>query len=365
MRSDRCADTITLLKCARGKCAAKIWTWVDDPPGWVCDGYDAGWKFDGKEVVVDGIDRLHEVLSWLHTQTQWLVVRGSLAHATNGVAYRLVRRYRGPRADVGLLSRPRRWVCLDIETDAIKPNMGTVDGEAATHLQVLNWLGPPWNQTTHHWYWSSSAGFDHKTRCHLWYWLDVPLDDPTWRHVWSKLYPSKSDPRLYNPAQPHYEAAPVIDGPNPVALRCGLWRGSYDVVRVPDWLADLPRTLEREDAHRRRAARRKAESWRQRFRDRGGDQTRAERYVQRVIETAEEKIAAAGKGGRHDTIRNVALTTLGYCHGLGVLRDEAWARIQQAADALAPNRAAEWTRLLRWSDEEAAKKPLTPKTSAA
>lgn len=365
MRSDRCADTITLLKCARDKRAAKIWTWVDDPPEWVCDGYDAGWRFDGKEVVVQGIDRLHDILSWVHTQTQWLVVRGGLAHAHNGVAHRLIRRYRGPLSDVGLLARPRRWVCLDIETDAITPHMGTVDGEAQTHRDVLAWLGAPWSQTTHHWCWSSSAGFDPKTRIHLWYWLDVSLDDPTWRHVWRKLYPNKADPSLYNPAQPHYEAAPVIDGPNPVALRSGLWRGAHDVVRVPDWIAELPRTLAAQDARRQALAQRTARAWRKRFQDKGGDAARAERYVQRVIETAEDKISGSGKGGRHYTVRSAALTTLGYCHGLGVLRDEAITRIEAAASAVAPQRAKTWARLLRWADEEASKRPLTPKTSAA
>ena len=105
------------------------------------------------------------------------------------------------------------------------------DPESA--LSTLTWILPAEFHGVSFWgQWSSSAGLDgwQTMSAHLWFMLSDPVTDDD-LNAWAANADIPIDRRLFNAVQPHYTAAPILDGiDDPIRRRCCLVEGAFDDV---------------------------------------------------------------------------------------------------------------------------------------
>lgn len=195
---------------------------------------------------VETINDLATALTELNSSPRQFIIRGEPIPGLN--LDHPIRRLKHDGEDnrATLRSSPdgQAWVCLDFDNvycpDGIFPAR---DFENAM-LYLRDMLPLEFQDVTFWAQLSSSAGIHgwDKMSAHLWFMLDRPITDDR-LNAWAIDTDAPIDPRLFNAVQPHFTSAPIFafDVPDPCPVRCGLIKGSRDVVCL-----DLPQTNERE-----------------------------------------------------------------------------------------------------------------------
>ena len=128
-------------------------------------------------------------------------------------------------ADPSLLEVPCPWLMIDIDNFPLRPSDDLVDDpEAAIEHAISELLPPAFHDTEAWWQLSSSAGFSAgMLKVHVFFWLSEPVHNLHIKAV-LKQHAPRVDLAPFNAAQPHYIAAPVIEGGHdPLPRRTG-WR---------------------------------------------------------------------------------------------------------------------------------------------
>jgi hypothetical protein len=153
-----------------------------------------------------------------------------------------------------LLPAVRRWVTLDIDgvtagPDCIIPFEFSPDEPEEMALAVVDLLPGIFQGVSFHWRYSSSMGFKGDlVRLHLSFVLDTAISDDDLKRYFNTFNESffqvhgrrLVDPALFNPIQPHYTAAPVLDGvTDPLNKRSGTYHVEQEVVALSnEWIID-------------------------------------------------------------------------------------------------------------------------------
>jgi hypothetical protein len=160
---------------------------------------------------------------------------------------------------------------------------------------------------------SSSAGLDgwQTASMHLWFWLDRPVFDLSWR-AWAEGV--KVDSSLFKSVQPHYTADPVFEGgTDPLrGFRIGRLPGVVDVVEVPDGLDDWAGWDRKAKAA---LEARKAELAEAKARIIGAPEqstSATRKYALQALDGMVTDVLAAGIGERHGTLVTKAYKLGGY-----------------------------------------------------
>ncbi|WP_042443046.1 PriCT-2 domain-containing protein [Azospirillum sp. B510] len=231
------ADTVTILECTEDHRATKRIRLGPGATGTVIDGYDAGTWFMAAEMPVNSFDDLAALLEQHSANPKAFVIRG----ASSG-AWSLefpVRRtsISKPMQPAAFRPQPRRWLAIDMDKVPIPAGTDPVTDpdDAIEYLRGL--LPDEFQEASCWWQFTSGQGFKGDTlNARLWFWLDRPLNDVQLR-TWARER-EHIDAALYNAAEPHYIAAPIL-GPgvrDPLPRRSGVYRGETDAVslRLPE-----------------------------------------------------------------------------------------------------------------------------------
>ena len=237
--------SITLLSPADGSVVTKRIT-----PDGVVPAPLSTW-YRAVTVPLTGFADLASTLTTLATVPTWLAVRGSILPGVNTECMR--RSHVPPTAT--LEETPRRWVLLDL--DSVRPDV-TADAFAsavAEYAAVARGMLPECFHDAACFYMAtSSAGYKPGIRLRLGFWLSRAVSSAEWK-AWCRGWDVKVDPSLFTPSQPHYTAAPVLEGvPDPCAgRRTGVLPGGD--VQIPALLVD-PREGDKAGEDLRRTCRR-------------------------------------------------------------------------------------------------------------
>lgn len=243
-------DTLTVLTTF-GQPATKVLTRRRD--GTIRKkSYGSGMWFRPTVVGVSDIRELGRALALLEPAPQSFVVRGALT--ADADPERMVRRTRArPGEPPTLAEVPRHWVMIDV--DGVPRGDGpdpATDPEGAA-AAVIDLLPPEFRRVTCWWQWSSSQGADadDTLSIHLWFWLAEPRGSADLKR-WAGAVNEDSgfrlvDPALFNPAQIHYTAAPILKrgATDPLPRRSGLRIGETEVVHLRMPAAPVRAAVER------------------------------------------------------------------------------------------------------------------------
>ncbi|MFZ5786327.1 MAG: DUF927 domain-containing protein [Acidobacteriota bacterium] len=210
-----------------------------------------------------------ELLRKLCGDPHAIIVRGQPIAASGGSRKGVlgVRQSKGDTATVQDV--PRRWVCFDLDTIPV----GTLDpmGEPSKTIRtVIDWAIPEATDVTLVCQWSASMAVGSPeglkkithVKAHVWVWLDEPhssAEIKRWAEALNKTAPAPCgepgkkprlvDPALFQPVQPHYVAAPILeDLEDPFGDgRVFLLEGARDVAHL-----DIPHAPAQKDSHAKR-----------------------------------------------------------------------------------------------------------------
>ena len=183
----------------------------------VVSSYKAGSQFLAREVVVNGLPELAELLKSAAISGHEFYVRGAPGdRGKRGLSIK--RRFKDPdSAETGLVAQDTRLLALD--TDGVPaPGLGGAESIAAAGVFIRdNVLPPEFRGASMVVSCSSKTGLCGKDifRGRLWFITSEPHADETIRE-WAKGFRASTnielDSALYNAAQPHYLARPKIEG---------------------------------------------------------------------------------------------------------------------------------------------------------
>ena len=137
--------------------------------------------------------------------------------------------------DPSLVEVPCPWLMIDIDNFPLRPSDDLADDpESAIEHAISELLPPAFHDTEAWWQLSSSAGFSAgMLKVHVFFWLSEPADNLHIKAVLKQHAPGV-DLAPFNAAQPHYIAAPVIEGGHdPLPRRTGWRKGSDAAVTLP------------------------------------------------------------------------------------------------------------------------------------
>jgi hypothetical protein len=209
------------------------------PDGVVVDGYDDAAKFTWEARPVDCFEALAMELENLARDPNACVIRGAIKDQARQKKVVNRRQHRGKDGVDGDWEnhRPgRRWVAFDIDKLPLPEDLRPADmlmpvlakGIAAF---ARGRLPEEFRDAACAFHFSGSAGLHgwDKVSLHLWFWLDRPVFDLSWR-AWAKG--KGVDESLFKAVQAHYTADPVFeDGLDPLAgVRFGVLDGEPEVV---------------------------------------------------------------------------------------------------------------------------------------
>jgi hypothetical protein len=339
-------DTLYALQVDDQHRASKAFRWREDGTLEKVATYDAGWRFRMARVPFDetstleGIEGLADALAPIEARNDLLVIRGT---PRNPDRRTVNRQYREERNDTPHWQAPpegRQWLMVDLD-DLPAPD-GLLDDtpDAGTLREAVRYatlqLPECFHGATTFYQWSSSAGLEcvdgdvyrpgwDTLRLHLWYWCDRPVCGPSLREWFGTFRDDTGvpvDPKLYNPVQPHFVAAPEFcDGPDPLgARRSSLLQGDRQTVTLPDTVLSASEWREREQQQQqaREARRQRLESTPRRRSDAQVNHATT-RYAEAALTDALETVRTAPAGGRHNTLSEQAFS-MGTLVGAGVLK---------------------------------------------
>jgi hypothetical protein len=199
----------------------------------------------------DTVDEFFTQLEKMQEEPYCFMVRGHPSKTTDLSCD--VRRILRKTGDGTVAPALRSWVTLDIDglpadkkSTILQHEFNPGDPET-TIRDVIELLPRVFQDVSCHWRYSSSAGFKgHTVSCHLSFVMDTPISDEDLRRYFNTFNESfigvygrrLVDPALFNPIQPHYTAAPIIEGiEDPMSQRSGIIKGKSDLVNVSsEWV---------------------------------------------------------------------------------------------------------------------------------
>ena len=223
-------DFITVLT-SKGPLLTKQWT---------ADGikaYDRAKHFSVDALDVHDIRGLSKVLTVIEVLPMACVIRGLFKGESTVYT---------PRDLESFADAAHRWVCLDI--DGFEPVLWdpVADPAEAVLEFIQTQLPPEFQDVSHHWQLSSSAGApgnENKLKAHIWFWANRPVHGHE-LDAWARWRKVPVDVTVFRTVQIHYTAAPVFDAgvTDPVGRRSAFAPASRDevaIVLAPDeWVYD-------------------------------------------------------------------------------------------------------------------------------
>jgi hypothetical protein len=196
-------STITIIECPLNFVMAK--TRMRDG---TVRGYDRARTFDAIEVPVDDLHNLGRILEQLSADPRKCVVRGKLV---NGPKARGIRRLLHGDRKTGEAAtlRPQAhwWLALDVDKLPLPPNTPPSDLEACARAATET-LPAPFALANCIVQATARHGDDGNMHLRLWVWLSRPLSDA---ELCAWLAESPVDRSIFNPVQPIYTAAPLLE----------------------------------------------------------------------------------------------------------------------------------------------------------
>jgi hypothetical protein len=202
----------------------------------IIDTYDDAKHFAVREVPVAGIRDLARILDRLQRCPRAFVIRGAPRpgidrQRARRLAVQHVDPTTGELLEPTFLARARRWLAVDFDTLPLPGGFDWRDGELAA-LHLIRHLPGTFAGRSCVWTYTSGAGFKPELRMRLWFWLDRPVSEA---EAGRWLAGCPVDRSLYRIVQPHYTAAPILEGlPPPVPRRLGLLEAFADIMPVPE-----------------------------------------------------------------------------------------------------------------------------------
>jgi hypothetical protein len=233
------ADFITVLT-SKGPLLTKRWTSDGIEP------YDRAKQFTAEAYQVSDIRGLSSVLAMLEEQPRRCAIRGRhLAHDDAGTKHEGC--VETTRDLQHFTEAPHHWVCLDVDEWVMPEGIDLDDPASAVASFIQDCLPAEFQEITHHWQLSSSAGAPgkgHLLKAHIWFWLDEQRTGQE-LEAWARGLSLPVDITVFRTVQVHYTAAPVIDpGVScPIGTRSGLTEGILgdEVSLVMPDVLELPR----------------------------------------------------------------------------------------------------------------------------
>lgn len=242
-------DSLTVLRAIGSARATKQWRWDKSAQQWTKISYQAGAWFTPSIHPLASLADLVAVLQQVQHDPRAFVVRGGLApHVAEAIKqdpeHRIRRRKHTKNGiDPSLIEVPRHWVMIDID-DWPLPLWGCLvdDPETAIDTAIHELLPEAFHDAQCWWQLSSSAGFAAGfLKVHLFFWLSEPVDNLHLKAVFKQHAPGV-DRAPFNGAQPHYVAAPIIEGGHdPLPRRTGWRKGIETEVVLPALRPEQPR----------------------------------------------------------------------------------------------------------------------------
>jgi hypothetical protein len=233
------SDFITVLT-SKGPLLTKRWTSDGIEP------YDRAKQFTAEAYQVSDIRGLSGVLAMLEEQPRRCAIRGRhLAHDDAGTKHE--GGVETTRDLEHFTEAAHQWACLDVDGWVMPEGIDLDDPRSAVASFIQDCLPAEFQEITHHWQLSSSAGApgkEHLLKAHIWFWLDEQHTGPE-LEAWARGLSLPVDITVFRTVQVHYTAAPVIDpGVScPIGTRSGLTEGILgdEVSLVMPDVLELPR----------------------------------------------------------------------------------------------------------------------------
>jgi putative DNA primase/helicase len=240
--------TVTVLRTTGHALATKRWVWRAALGEWSKISYQAGARFHPEEHPVASLRDLVALLERVSRDRRAFIVRGALAPWVHDALAHdpdlLIRRRKLKRADdePSLLEMACHWLMVDIDGFPLRSCDDLADDpESAIEHAITELLPPEFHDAECWWQLSAAAGFSVGVlKVHLFFWLSEPADNLHIKAVLRQHAPGV-DRSPFNAAQPHYIAAPVIEGGlDPIPRRTGWRKGAEAVVTLPKPRASAP-----------------------------------------------------------------------------------------------------------------------------
>ena len=133
----------------------------------------------------------------------------------------------------------RCWVMIDIDNFRLRASHDLVDDPKSAVAHAIQELLPPcFHDVRCFFQLSASAGFvPGSLKCHVFFWLTAPIADALLKAIMKQCAPRPADFSVFQAVQPHFIAAPIIQGgPDPIPRRFGWIDGIDGAVTLPPLL---------------------------------------------------------------------------------------------------------------------------------
>jgi hypothetical protein len=238
------AGGYTVLRCAkRGAFATKMWSWNPTLNQWLLRTYSAGMWFHPTEENAKSIDQLFLAIVRISADPAAMVIRAALMPAHREALSRdpnlKVRRNKlkkAAEADPFFDETERCWAMIDIDNFPLRASDDLVDDpESAVAHAIQELLPSCFRDVRCFFQLSASAGFvPGILKCHVFFWLTAPIADALLKAIMKQCAPRLADFSIFQAVQPHYIAAPIIQGgPDPIPHRFGRIDGIEAAVTLP------------------------------------------------------------------------------------------------------------------------------------
>jgi putative DNA primase/helicase len=201
---------------------------------WLADGtikaYDNAKYFIHKEVPVENIGALSELLEVLERDARACVIRGGyVGHDKAAEADPEFKRGNVRRIADLFDDAPHHWVLVEIDNFEPLCSDPVVQPVLAIDEYITTSLPDCFHGAAYHWQLSNSAGHAKnvgKLKAHVWFWLATPYTSEQLK-AWATAFGIDLDKSVFNVVQIHYTAAPVMDEYviDPVKVRSGFVPG--------------------------------------------------------------------------------------------------------------------------------------------
>jgi hypothetical protein len=212
-------------------------------------GYGNARQYMAKSYSINSIEDLSKLLNGLENDPYTFVIRGQIKDHID-INKPIFRRKNAGRWDpktISLEEAALSWLMLDLDKIDL-PKLGFNQPLQQLNPQIvcdaiISRDIPELANTTYHYQLSNTAGWKnpHNISIHLWFWLSENTRNDKCK-TFVKSINARSgfkilDPALYNAAQPHYTAKPILGfgvKTDPIANRSGLVKKAKDTLSLPD-----------------------------------------------------------------------------------------------------------------------------------
>jgi hypothetical protein len=228
-------DRITILANADNpvKMATKTHRRDQITGGWNTQSYPKGAAlWEHREKTVEGIRDFPRVIGGLDPHET--IIRGAVHDDVRDqiVLHRQNKNFGGPIHSKE--STPRRYLVVDLDKVKMHPSHDLIDDpQTAIEWAIYEYLPKCFYDVTCFWQLSASAGIKPDLSCHIWFWIDRPLNGGDLSDYF-KAHAPKVDRHPFGDVQPVYSVPPIfLDAPDPLPRRDGLMEREYDFATIP------------------------------------------------------------------------------------------------------------------------------------